>query len=303
MKKNKESLKKKKTINFNPETFIKKYLSNIINGLLITIVGGVIVGLIIYLLTNKQEDLHENSSKLNCTLVINNIKGDSVYYSLKIKNIGKSMARKIRYRVVLDDYQYGQSEQISQNLSVDESLNLFPMPIVNPFFLKEDIFSLNIFLYYESFSEDDSIEHKNKFTFFVPKEQLFEGEYNPVNSIDSFEKIFTESQLDSLALVTKLKQNDGSISYAFYETPDNQLNYFFRFDSTALLYNPQNREMIFQKLFNDGNVLTIKKVVVKRDKNYHIVILNWINNKYSMYVNGDSSKDYHWQKTDKIEKR
>ncbi|HCY76679.1 MAG TPA: hypothetical protein DHV28_12235 [Ignavibacteriales bacterium] len=299
MKKNKESLKKKKIINPKPESFIKKHFSNIVSGLLITVLGG----LIIYWLTNKQEDLHENSSKLNCTLVVNNIKGDSVNYSLKIKNIGKSMARKIRYRVVLDDYQYGQSEQISQNLSVDESLNLFPIPIVNPYFLKEDIFSLNIFLYYESFSEDDSIEHKNKFTFFVPKEQLFEGEYNPVNSIDSFEKIFTESQLDSLALVTKLKQNDGSISYAFYETSDNQLNYFFRFDSTALLYNPQNREMIFQKLFNDGNVLTIKKVVVKRDKNYHIVILNWINNKYSLYVNGDSSKDYHWQKTDQIEKR
>lgn len=292
MKQSKNLKKRNKVKEKNSESSTKKYFKEILIGLLIVVVGGVIV----FWLTNKQENNRDKKSRISCTLVINKIIGDSVYYNLKIKNIGQSTAKSIRYRVVLDEYQYGQSEKISQDLSKDESLNLFPMPIVNPYHMIEDIFSMSVFLYYKSHSGDDLIEHKNRFIFFIPIEQIFTGEYSPVNIIDDFEKIYTEAQLDSVALVAKLKKTDGSISYVFHESPDNQINYFFRFDSTALLYNPQSREIVFQKLFNDGTLLTIKKEVTRRDRNYHIVILNWFSDKYSLYINGDSAKIYDWGK-------
>jgi len=289
---------KSKKIKFGFLDSLKSHSVAILIGVLSTVVGGVIL----FWITSERKSLSEVESKLNCTLVINQIKNDSVYYNIYIKNIGKSTSRKIRYRYMIGDNQFSQSDFARQSLSVDESLNLFPIPTINPYFLQEDYFSINVFLFYESIWEDDTVSHKNKFTFFIPREQLTLGTFNPVNSLDNSEKIFDEKKLDSLAFINKLKQKDGSLTYVFYESSQNSLSFFFRFDSTALLYDPQSREIIFQKLFDNGNLLTIKKVVEKRAKDYHVVILNWIEYKFSLYVNGDSSSNNNWQKIQSLQK-
>lgn len=268
----------------------KNYLPKIIVGLGITILGGYIVSLLIV----DRDYLQKNSAKIKVTLNINKLQHDSVLYSIKIKNIGKISASNIRYCMAIQDFQSGTRQFINQALVYNESVNLFILPTLNPLVVENEGLSILLFMYYSSYWEGDSLSLKEKYTFLIPKDQLSLGVYDPV-AIQSGEKVFDESQIDSFFITKKINELNGSLGYILYEDTLQELNYFIRLDSIALLYEPKTREVIFQKLFSNDSLLTIREFVEKRDKNYHVIILNWNNFNYTLYINGDSSKNYIWQ--------
>ena len=252
-----------------------------------------------YIKENSTDHSHDylikNRAHLNCYLYIDSIKEDSLTFHLEIINNNPIPAKNIRYFMEINDISQSENRIFGNELGENDSFNLYSFEnFAKPTFVGDNPLAGNLFIYYESIWNNDTLFHKEKITFFVPPEQLSVKKYNPVSKIT--DKIITMSLLDSIAISNRLKQKDGSVSFAWYNGQiKDSIYYFIPTDSLVLFFRRKHQDIIFQKIFTDGEILTLTKSVIQEKKN-HIILLNWFGEHYTLYVDGDSATSISHQR-------
>jgi hypothetical protein len=246
---------------------------------------------------NSKDYLKKNRAYLSCYLFIYRIKDDSLFYHLELKNGNPIPAKNIRYNMKMNEE--GQTVlDILSEIAKDESYTIYPFQsYVKPTFIGHNPFVGYIFIYYDSIWNNDTLHHSEKFTFFIPPEQINVKKYNPVSK--KTEKILSHAETDSILIIEKLKDKDGHIFFSWYEgNITDSIYYFIYTDSLAFLYRHQNQDDVFQKLFVNGDVLTlINPIVLTGDKKKsHTAAINWFGDHYSLYVDDDSATTIYREK-------
>jgi hypothetical protein len=255
-----------------------------------TIIGALIIAYNRFFIDDKAIDeshnyLLKNRAKIVSLLYIDNIKRDSISYHLKMKNLNPLAAQNIRYVITINDeydaVDQGEESEIGEN----ESHLIYPASgNVIPVALNDGTLSLQFFIYYISIWQEDTLQHKENFVFFVPSGQIGIKEYEPITKLT--DKVLDKKEIDSITIAEQLKKNEGTAYFVVFKKELNKpICYIFNTDSAALLYQTEKQDLIFQKLFANGESLQIKKHLEPDKSKGYIITLAWSEDKYTLQVN------------------
>lgn len=264
-------------------------LREIFVGLIVLVLGGLIYNW----LTTSDNYLEENKAQIRTQLFIDSFTDDSLYFHIELENINQIAAKNIRYRLLFNGKGQMNNNDKYALLPKNEKLSIYLMDdILGLQSTEGNPFSVSLFLFYDSTWEGDTIIHREKVLFFIPRTNLQPGIISPASK--QFDGVMDEQSIDSMIIVDKLKEKDGSLVFGFFERLiKDSVSHFIPPTDKALVYRTNQRDVVFQMRSSTNEVVSFQRNIKPNENKRHVILLNWFGENYTLYVDGDSADNIY----------